>query len=317
MNRFLMSTISFFLFSTISFAAPPEAPTLVAKVNGFNVSLSWTEVEGAAGYALYYTPAPFLNGDIERFDKGSKLAHKLSLFLGDSYLVAVKSYNANNEESEDSNIELVTINHVNILYVGLSRYQYNNIKLKGGTFQVAADIDDKFKLSSARLITPDNTIFTNINVKKSNQIELFIDSDLASMEPYLLEGTYHLEGNYIHKSNPNKQRIGKVTFKVNKGGYPPFPRIITPAINSINVSRNPRISFFSKKPSHISITKLKNLKEAFFSNDIKYKIEKNGAKTILIESVTLEPKTKYLLEINETDKSVAKGSTSEIVFTTK
>ena len=119
MNRPLISAISFVLFSTASFAAPPEAPALTAKVDGLNVNLSWTEVEGATGYALYYAPSPFLGADsVERFEKGNSLTNQSTLFLGDSYFVAIKAYNENKEESQYSNVELVNIDHLNTISRG-------------------------------------------------------------------------------------------------------------------------------------------------------------------------------------------------------
>ncbi|MCK5828785.1 MAG: hypothetical protein KAH20_00590 [Methylococcales bacterium] len=317
-NHTLAFTIFFVLFSTACFSAPPEAPILKATVDGLKVDLSWTKVNKATGYTLYYTPSPFLGANfIEKLDKGNVRSQNATLFLGASYYVAIKAYNANKEESDYSNIELVTIDQFNLLYVGMSRYKHNNSMLDIGTFQLVVDVDQKIKLSNVRLITPDNTVLSNVNIKDSNQIEIFIDGDLASMEPYLLRGAYRLKGNYYFDSNPTEQKKGEITFNVKDGRYPAFPKITSPARNAINVSLNPNITVYSEKPMTISITKLNNKKEVFFSNDIKYEIESNGSKTIKIESVTLEPKTKYLLEINQTDVSVAKGSTSAITFTTK
>ena len=317
MNRPLISVVSFILFSTASYAAPPEAPALTANVDGLNVNLSWTEVEGATGYALYYTPNPFLGTDsIERFEKGNNLTNQSTLFLGDSYFVAIKAYNENKEESQYSNIELVSIDHLNMLYVGLSRHQHNGIGLGVGTFQLAADVDQRIKLSNTRLITPDKTVFSNFNIKNSNQIEMFIREDLVLMEPSLLEGTYRLEGDCVSESDSNKH-ICATTFDVNSGSYPLFPEIISPASDAKDVSLNPSITFYSEHPATISITRKNTKEEVFFSRDINYVSAGDGAKIVTIDSVTLNPKTEYVLEVNQTDMSIAKGSTSAIAFTTQ
>jgi hypothetical protein len=137
------------------------------------------------------------------------------------------------------------------------------------------------------------------------------------MEPFLLAGSYRLEGNYYLESNPSELRTGKVTFDINNGSYPPYPEVTSPVPDAIGVSLNPSITFYSEKPITVSITKQNTQEEIFFSSDVKYILESDGAKTIKIDSVTLEPKTKYLLEINQTDMSIAKGSTSAVAFTTK
>jgi hypothetical protein len=317
MNSPLVSVISFVLFSTASFAAPPEAPALTAKVDGLNVNLSWTEVEGATGYALYYAPSPFLGTDsIERFEKGNDLTNQSTLFLGDSYFVAIKAYDENKEESDYSNIELVNIDHLNMLYMGLSRHQHNGIGLGLGTFQLAADVDQRIKLSNTHLITPDGAEFSNFTIKNSNQIEMFVREDLVLMEPLLVEGTYRLEGDCVSESDSN-EHICATTFDVTSGDYPLYPEVISPASDAVGVSLNPSITFYSEHPTTVAITRKITKEEVFFSRDIKYVTAGDGAKTITIDSVTLDPKTEYVLEVNQTNMSVAKGSTSAVAFTTK
>lgn len=318
MNRPLTSAVFFVLFSTASLANPPKQPTLTVKTEGQSVNLSWTKVADATGYIVCYTPSPFLGPDyIKCDDLGTKLSLKAALYLGDSYFVAMKSYNANNEESTYSNIEQVTISQFYLLYVGLSRYQHNNTELDIGTFQLAGDVDQRIKLSSVRLTTPDSTMLSYFTIKKSNQIELFLKGKLKHMQPYLLDGVYRLEGNVALDKNSNKQQVGKALFRVKKGSYPAFPKITYPTSDAKGVSLNPSISFNTEKPSTLSITKQSNQKEVFFSNNIQYALHSKGVKTLKIDMVTLEPKTKYLLEINQTDMSIAKGSTSAIFFTTK
>lgn len=317
MNRPLISAISFVLFSTASFAALLEAPALTAKVDGLNVNLSWTEVEGAAGYALYYAQSPFLGTDsIERFEKGNDLTNQSTLFLGDSYFVAIKAYDENKEESEYSNIELVSVDHLNTVYVGMSRHQHNGVGVGVGTFQLAADVSQKIDLFNVRLITPDSTEFSNFNIKNSNQIEMFVREDLVNMEPSLLEGTYRLEGDCVSASDSN-EHICATTFDINSGNYPLFPEITSPASDEVGVSLNPSITFYAENPSTISITEKNTKKEVYFSRDIKYVSADDGAKIIAIDSITLEPKTEYIFEVNQTNMSVAKGSTSAVAFTTK
>lgn len=204
-----------------------------------------------------------------------------------------------------------------MLHLGLSRHQHNDKPVGVGTFQLLADINPNIKLTSVRLVTPINSEYSDFNIKSSNQIELFIKEDRVLMEPELVEGTYHLEADYYLTSNPSAKGVDEVTFNVVDGNYPPFPNIKAPAVNAVGVSLNPTINFVAEKPTTLSITEKNTKIEVFYTGNVKYASVSDGSKSIKIDSVKLKPKTKYILEINQTDKSIAKGSTSAVSFTTK
>jgi hypothetical protein len=50
---------SFFLVAThAAYSLPPTPPSLDISINGLDVTASWTAVEGATGYQLFYAPCP-------------------------------------------------------------------------------------------------------------------------------------------------------------------------------------------------------------------------------------------------------------------
>ncbi|HEC86040.1 MAG TPA: hypothetical protein ENI48_12485 [Thioploca sp.] len=49
---------SFFLVATHAYSLPPTPPSLDISISSLNVTASWTAVEGATGYQLFYAPCP-------------------------------------------------------------------------------------------------------------------------------------------------------------------------------------------------------------------------------------------------------------------
>ncbi len=307
MKKILLTALLSFL-STHSFAIAPSEPSLTSEVKGVDVSFSWSTVEDAAGYALYYARVPYQGSEsIVRIDQGNSNFFSVPLFPGADYLVAMKAYNSNLEESEFSNIEQVVVSQAQVAYMGLSRQRYNGVELKDGVFQMLVDLDRQAGFSNLELFSPDNSSYGQFTIKDDNQAEMYIEEDLALMEALLLTGEYRI-GN----------EVGNIPLiSVENGTYPPYPEIISPAHNATNVELNSVINFTAMSPTNISITDLETNKEVFFTKEPIYVIETDGTKSIKIDSVNLKPDTRYLLEINSIKEAAAKGSTSAIAFSTK
>jgi hypothetical protein len=297
----LLSTLS-----SQSFAVAPTEPVLTSDVNGVDVSLSWPKVNGASGYALYYASVPYQDEyDIERLDQGNKNSFKYTLYPGAEYIVAIKAYNSNQEESDYSNIKEVTINKSFVSYMALSRQRYNGSSVDEGVFQILVDLDQKTNYSNLELFAPNGKSYGQFTIKEDNQAEIYIDSDLTNMEPFLLEGEYKM-GN---------EDVSIPLATVKNGTYPPYPEIEFPVHNATNVGKNPVIKYTAVSPETISITDIGANEEVFFEKPIA--VGGNGIKSIKIDSIDLKPNTQYRLAINSIKKEVAKGSTSIIDFRTK
>jgi hypothetical protein len=298
----LLSTLS-----TQSIAVAPVEPVLTSEVKGVDVSLTWPKVDDAFGYALYYSQVPYKGvDDVVRIDQGNSNSFAVPLYPGADYLVAIKAYNTNQEESDFSNIEQVTISQAQVAYMALSRQRYNGLELKEGVFQVLVDLDRKTHYSNLELFAPDKKSYGQFTIKDDNQAEIYITDDLAVMESYLLKGEYTI-GN----------EAGSVSLlSVKSDSYPPYPEIMFPVHNATNVGKNPVIKYTAMSPATISITDLETNKEVFFSGESTV-VSENGVKSIKIDSINLKPDTRYLLEINSIKKHAAKGSTSAIAFSTK
>jgi len=299
----LLSTLS-----SQSFAVAPTEPVLTSEVKGVDVSFSWSKIQDAAGYSLYYTQAPFQGfDDVVRIDQGNSNSFAVPLYPGADYLVAIKAYNTNQEESEFSNVEQVAVSQAQVAYMALNRQRYNGLEIKEAVFQILVDLDRKTNYSNLELLAPDNKSYGQFTVKDDNQAEIYIIEDLAVMEPYLLKGEYKIgnEGGSIP------------IISIESDSYPPYPDIMFPAHNATNVGKTPVIKYTAMSPANISITDLEANKEVYFSGESNIVVEADGSKSIKIDSINLKPDTRYLLEINSIKKHAAKGSTSAIAFSTK
>ncbi len=299
------------LLSTLSgqsFAVTPTEPVLNSEVKGVDVSFSWSKVDNAKGYALYYSRFPYQGLDeVVRVDQGNSNFLAASLFPGADYLVAVKAYNTNQEESKFSNVEQVTVSQAQVAYMALNRQRYNGLELKEGVFQILVDLDRNKNYSNLELFAPDKKSYGQFTIKDDKQAEMYITDDLSVMEPYLFKGEYRI-GN----------EAGSIPIiSIENDSYPPYPQIMFPVHNATNVGKNPVIKYTAMSPATISITDLEANKEVFFSGESNIVVEADGSKSIRIDSINLKPDTRYLLEINSIKKHAAKGSTSAIAFSTK
>jgi len=87
----------------------PEAPKLLFTVEDSTVKLSWSKVETATGYTLFYAPAPYTGPDtIKSVDMGSETEMSLDFWSGASFLMAVQARNSVGS-SDYSNIISVVI----------------------------------------------------------------------------------------------------------------------------------------------------------------------------------------------------------------
>lgn len=89
----------------LSFMIPPvlDPPELTVNTDGSNVSLSWTETEGAEGYMLYYAPYPSASA-VYSGDMGNMTSLSGELPADSAFYVIVQAYNAEGR-SGYSNLE--------------------------------------------------------------------------------------------------------------------------------------------------------------------------------------------------------------------
>lgn len=95
--------------SELPAASNIAAPTLMLTVEGIRVTLSWSAVSGASGYALYYAPSPYTGPEsIRSIDMGNQTGGNVDLWSGASFFVAIRAYNSSGS-SDYSNIEYFAI----------------------------------------------------------------------------------------------------------------------------------------------------------------------------------------------------------------
>jgi hypothetical protein len=105
--------VLFYLVGMIGTASamPPSAPVLYSETNGLNATLSWTPLDNATGYRLFY--ANHLDGgDITSIDLGMATSFSKVLWDGASFYVAVAAYNAEGDGAY-SNVEWVNARDLN------------------------------------------------------------------------------------------------------------------------------------------------------------------------------------------------------------
>ncbi len=84
--------------------------TLSVDVTGNHVTMSWDNVDNYTGYTLYYVVYPYTgNEKIETIDLGNINSLSFDLWQGAAFYVAIMPYNANNDNGELSNVELIQI----------------------------------------------------------------------------------------------------------------------------------------------------------------------------------------------------------------
>jgi hypothetical protein len=79
----------------LSPSAVPDAPKVTVSVSGTTVTVSWTQVSGAAGYRLYYAACPYTGPEtIMSADMGGQIRISVGLWQGASFYLAATAYNS-------------------------------------------------------------------------------------------------------------------------------------------------------------------------------------------------------------------------------
>ncbi|MDH3998669.1 MAG: S8 family serine peptidase, partial [Desulfuromonadales bacterium] len=90
--------------------AAPAPPEMTLSTNTLEVTVSWSPVDDATGYHLYYAPYPFTGPEtIGSLEMGNETSFSIELWEGAAYYIAVKAYN-DDGESDYSNIDAFIIN---------------------------------------------------------------------------------------------------------------------------------------------------------------------------------------------------------------
>lgn len=92
------------------------APLLAVSSNIEKISLSWSSVDNATGYLLYYAAYPYQGADtIKSLDIENVTSFSADLWDGAAYYIAIKAYN-NSETSSYSNIEYFVLDQEHLSY---------------------------------------------------------------------------------------------------------------------------------------------------------------------------------------------------------
>jgi len=120
-----------------------DAPVLTVTTSGKTVSLSWSSVNNATGYTLYYAPYPEAN-PIGNIPMGNKTSMSASLPDGSAFYVALQAYNSFGN-SGYSNIEHFIISTPATYTNSLGQ---TFILLPAGTFTMGSPSDEPGRDSS-------------------------------------------------------------------------------------------------------------------------------------------------------------------------
>jgi predicted secreted hydrolase len=93
----------FLIASYALYALPPSSPVLDISINGLEVTASWTKVNEASGYQLFYAPCSNINA-INKIEMGTETDYKVRLSTGSGFYIAVQAYNLEGN-SPYSNLE--------------------------------------------------------------------------------------------------------------------------------------------------------------------------------------------------------------------
>jgi len=86
--------------------AAPEPPVMSIDTSGTSIVISWSTVDDATGYRLYYAPYPFVGEEtIGNVDMLEETATSFLLWEGAAYYLTVTAYDGDQNESVYSNIE--------------------------------------------------------------------------------------------------------------------------------------------------------------------------------------------------------------------
>ena len=129
------------IFKSVRSDGTLEAPKLAVTVSGKNVSLSWTQVDGANDYVVYYAQYPYDNPDtIKAIDVGDKTSASYELSPGEAYLVAAKACkNSSSECSDYSTVHKVVI-PLDTTYTNSLGQTF--VLLPAGTFTMGSPSDE-------------------------------------------------------------------------------------------------------------------------------------------------------------------------------
>jgi|GEM_PF-4264309 len=103
----LFAVALLFLYVQPGVAAIPEKSKLSVQTAGTSVTATWTPVQEALGYYLYYAPYPE-GAPVDYYDLGTSLTASAGLPVGSAYYLAIAAYNTEGE-GEISNIVNFTI----------------------------------------------------------------------------------------------------------------------------------------------------------------------------------------------------------------
>ena len=92
-NKLLLVVICALILSVSGTAqAQPQSPVLSLVISGTWIDLSWTPVQGATGYTLFFAPIPYTGiASIGSADVGTRSSLSGYLWVGASYYMAIQS----------------------------------------------------------------------------------------------------------------------------------------------------------------------------------------------------------------------------------
>jgi spore coat protein A, manganese oxidase len=112
-NFLLVMTFAFVFLISATVQSQPQPPVLGLVTSGSWVNLFWTEVPGASGYTLSYSPIPY-TGSIGTIDVGTRTGALFNLWEGAAFYVAIQASDGS-ELSPFSNILEIAIGNLSPL----------------------------------------------------------------------------------------------------------------------------------------------------------------------------------------------------------
>lgn len=109
MKRFfkILIPMSLFLILTSLCYAAQQAPQLTSNTAGLDITLSWTDVEDASGYTLFYAPYPS-GSPVRSTDMQTLTSLSATLWKGAALFVAVQAYDESMSGDYSNVVTLIT-----------------------------------------------------------------------------------------------------------------------------------------------------------------------------------------------------------------
>jgi sulfatase modifying factor 1 len=245
--RFIMKKIIYLtiglLFMSQAHSALPDKPTLTLNTNDMTITASWSAIQNASSYILFYAPYPYQGEEtIGQVDMANNTTLSIDLVAGAAYYIAIRSVNSDGL-SDYSNVELF-----------ISDNNPKLVDITGGTFTMGeAETDHEgkpgsydafqhnvtisnFQMSSTEVTNEQYVAFLN-SALQAELIKVEVETNIGPDKGYtLVYGTDSAPSSYAGQAliNLSGTRVMKDHDNAD-GDIDPFTGVIEPE-NPLNIS---------------------------------------------------------------------------------